>query len=178
LHSNSLVAFQFEVIERLLGAKVSNASAGDDTLLYGCAGRVQGILHARLLLLHFGLRRSADIDDGNAAGELGQTLLQFFAIVVRSGFLNLTADLVNPTLDLFRRTFALNDCRVFLVDRDPLCPAEIFQCEVFKLDPKVLGKTTATGEDRDVLECRLAAVAEARSFHCGNLKGASQLVDH
>ncbi len=86
--------------------------------------------------------------------------------------------LVNPTLDIFGRTFALNDCRVFLVDRDPLRPAEIFQREVFKLDPKVLGKTTTTGQYRDVLERRFAPVAEAGSFHCSNLKGASQLVYH
>jgi hypothetical protein len=33
LHTNSLIAFQFEVIERLLGAKVSNASASNDTVL-------------------------------------------------------------------------------------------------------------------------------------------------
>ena len=61
--------------------QVSNASAGNDTLLDGR----QGIFHASLLLLHFGLGRGADIDNGNSAGELGQTLLQFFAIVVRIG---------------------------------------------------------------------------------------------
>src|ERR1700740_2903176 len=113
---------------------------------------MQGLFHESLLLLHFGLRRGAYTDNGHAASELGQTLLQFFAIVVRSGFLDLTADLVNPTLDIFGRTFALNDCRVFLLDRDPLRPAEIFQREVFKLDPKVLGKTTTTGEHRNILE--------------------------
>jgi len=81
-------------------------------------------------------------------------------------------------LDIFGRTFALNDRRVFLVDRDPLCPAKIFQRDVFKLDPKVLGEATTTGEHRDILEHRFAAVAEAGSFHCGNLEGAPQLVYH
>src|SRR5271165_4120901 len=82
LHTNSLIAFQFEVIERLLGAKVSNASASNDTLLDGCAGRMQGILHARLLLLHFCLRRGADTYHRNAACELSQTLLEFLAMVL------------------------------------------------------------------------------------------------
>ena len=59
---------------------------------------MQGIFHASFLLLHFGLGRGADIDNGNTAGELCQTLLQFFAIVVRSGFLDLTTDLVNSVV--------------------------------------------------------------------------------
>src|SRR5260370_2472582 len=107
---------------------------------------MQGIFHASLLFLHFGLRRRADTDDGNTTGELGQTLLQFLAIVVRSGFLDLTPDLANPTLNIFGRSLALNDRRIFLVDRHPLCTAEIFQRNVFKLHPKILVKTTTTGQ--------------------------------
>src|ERR1700736_1001448 len=95
--TNSLITFQLNVIERLLCAEVSNASAGNDTLLDGRTGRMQGIFHASLLLLHFSLRRGADIDNGNTAGELGQTFLQFFSIVVRSGFLDLTTNLLNST---------------------------------------------------------------------------------
>jgi hypothetical protein len=53
-----------------------------------------------------------------------------------------------------------------------------FQRKVFKLDPKVLGKTTATGKHRDVLERRLASVAEAGCFHCGSLERTPQLVYH
>src|SRR6202051_2267932 len=170
--TNSLITVQLNLIERLLCAEVSNASAGNDTLLDGRTGRMQGIFHASLLLLHLRLRRGADIDNGNTAGELGQTFLQFFTIVVRSGFIDLTTNLLNSALDIFGGTFAFNDRRVFLVDRDPLCPAEIFQRDVFKLDPKVLGKATTTGEHRDILEHRFAAVAEAGSFHCGNLEGA------
>src|SRR5258707_15839053 len=67
---------------------------------------MQGILHASLLLLHLGLGRGADIDYSDTTGELGQTLLQFFAIIVRSGFLDLTPDLVNSALDIFGRTWA------------------------------------------------------------------------
>jgi hypothetical protein len=42
--TNSLITFQLNAIERLLCAKVSNASAGNDTLLDGRTGRMQGIL--------------------------------------------------------------------------------------------------------------------------------------
>src|ERR1700716_2965896 len=172
LHTNGLIAFQFEGIECLLGAKVCNTPAGKDTLLNGCAGRMQGILHASLLLLHLGLGRGADIDYGDTTGELSQTLLQFFAIIVRSGFLDLTPDLVNPALDIFGRTFALNDRRVVFVDGDPLGLTKIVERDVFEFDAEVFGYTTTAGEHRDVLECRFAAVAEAGSFHCGNLKSS------
>src|ERR1700736_5676060 len=75
LYTDGLIAFQFEAIESLLGAKVCNASAGKDALLNRCAGRMQSILHASLLLLHFGLRRGSDTDYGDSTGELSQTLL-------------------------------------------------------------------------------------------------------
>src|SRR5258708_35618190 len=99
---------------------------------------MRGILHASLLLLHLGLGRGADTDYGDTTGELSQTLLQFFAIIVRSGFLNLTPDLVNSALDIFGRTFALNNRCTFFVDADGLGSAQIIQREVFSLDPRVL----------------------------------------
>jgi hypothetical protein len=68
--TNSLITFQLNAIERFLCAKVSNASAGNDTLLDGCTGRMQGIFHASFLLLHFGLGRGADVDNGNTACRL------------------------------------------------------------------------------------------------------------
>src|SRR5208283_846143 len=51
LRTNSLITFQLNAIERLLCAKVSNASSGNDTLFDGCTGRMQGIFHASFLLL-------------------------------------------------------------------------------------------------------------------------------
>jgi len=67
--------------------KVSNASAGNDTLLDGRTGRMQSIFHASFLLLHFGLGSGTDTYYDYITGELGQTLVQFFAIVIRGGFL-------------------------------------------------------------------------------------------
>src|SRR6202162_6134455 len=101
--TNSLITFQLNVVERLLCAKVSNPSAGNDTLLDGRTGRMQGIFHASFLLLHFGLSGGNDIDHGNNTGQLCHTFLQFFTIVVRSGFLDLTTNLLNSALDIFGR---------------------------------------------------------------------------
>jgi len=54
-----------------------------------CAGCVEGVLDAILFLLHFDIGGAADPDHRDAAGELGKTLLQLLAVVVRGGLLDL-----------------------------------------------------------------------------------------
>ena len=71
-----------ELADRRLGAQQSDAAAGDDAFFNGGPGRVQGVVDAVLLLLHFDLGCTADADDGDAAGELGETLLKLFLVVV------------------------------------------------------------------------------------------------
>ena len=50
---------------------------------------MQRVFDTGLLFLHFGLGRRTDLDDGNAAGQLGQALLQLLAIVVGGGLVDL-----------------------------------------------------------------------------------------
>ena len=59
----------------------------------------------------------------------------------------------------------------------PLGAAEHVERDVFELDAEVLGDHLAAGQDRDVLEHRLAAIAEARRLHGRDLEAAAQLVD-
>ena len=106
-------------------AQQGDAAAGDDAFLDGRAGRVQGVLDAGLLLLHLGLGGGADIDDGDAAGELGQALLELLAVVVGGGFLDLAADLVDAALDVGALAAAFDDGGVLLVDDDALGAAEV-----------------------------------------------------
>ena len=61
--------------------------------------------------------------------------------------------------------------------RDALGPTEHLQRHVLELDAKILGNHRARGEDRDVLEHRLAAVAEAGRLDRCHLQAATQLVD-
>jgi hypothetical protein len=61
---------------------------------------VQRVFDASFLLLHLGLGRGADIDDGHTTGELGQAFLQLLAVVIRGGLFDLAADLVDAALDL------------------------------------------------------------------------------
>ncbi len=60
---------------------------------------------------------------------------------------------------------AVDDRGVVLVDGDALGPAEVLQLDAFELDAGLFHDRLAAGEDRDVFEHRLAAIAEARSLH-------------
>ena len=113
----SLVA-DLELLERLERADERHAAAGDDALFDGRAGGVQRVLDAGLLLLHLGLGGRADLDDRDAADQLGQPLLQLLAVVVRGGVLDLRADLLDARLDVGLLAGAVDDGGVVLVDGD------------------------------------------------------------
>ena len=72
---------------------------------------------------------------------------------------------------------AVDDRGVLLLDAHPLGAAEHVEGHVLELDAEVFGDRLAGGEDGDVLEHGLAAVAEARSLDGRDLEAAAQLVD-
>ena len=74
-----LVAFELELVERRDRLQERRAAAGDEALLDGRAGRRERILDAVLLLLELDLGGRADLDDGDAAGQLGEALLELLA---------------------------------------------------------------------------------------------------
>jgi hypothetical protein len=96
---------------------------------------MQGVFDAGLLLLHLGLGGGADLDHRNAAGELGQPLLQLLAVVVRGGLLDLGADLLDAALDRLRIAGAVDDGGVVLVDDDALGAAEVIEADAFRSLP-------------------------------------------
>ena len=79
------------------------------------------------------------------------------------------------SLDLPR---AFDDRGVVLVDGDFLGAAEVLELHVLELDAEVFGDGLAAGQDGDVFEHGLAAIAKARSLDGGALQRAAQLVDH
>ena len=83
-------------------ANQRDAAAGDDALFDSRAGCVHRVLDAGLLLLHLGFGSCTDLDDGNAADQLGETLLELLAVVVGGGLLDLRADLLDAAFDLRR----------------------------------------------------------------------------
>ena len=52
------------------------------------------------------------------------------------------------------------------------------ELDVFQLDAEIFRDHLAAGEDRDVLQHGLAAIAEARGLHGRDVQGAAELVDH
>src|SRR5581483_8282248 len=140
-------------------------------------GRVHGVFDARLLLFQLGLGGRADFDDGDAADQLRQPLLQLLAVVIRGGVFDLGANLLDATLDLRALAGAFDNRRVVFVHDDLLSATEVPDLDAFELDAEVFGDRLAAGKYRDVLQHGFAAVAEARRFDGADLKGAAQLVD-
>ena len=80
--------------------KQSGAASRDDPFLDRGEGRVLGVLDAELPVLELGLGRGADLDDGDAAGELGDALAQLLGVVDRVGLGELLLDLRDAQVDL------------------------------------------------------------------------------
>ena len=66
-------------------------------------------------------------------------------------------------LDVGLLAGAVDDRGVVLVDGDALGAAEVLERDVLELEAELLGDRLAAGEDRDVLQHLLAAIAEARA---------------
>src|SRR3546814_19354906 len=103
-------------------------------------------------------------------------LLELLAIVIAGGVFDLGTDRFGTALDRVGITGAIDERGVVLVDRDALGGAEHAERDVFELDPETLGDDFALAQDRDVLEHRLAAIAEARRLPRGALQHATQHV--
>ena len=150
---------------------------GDDAFLDRRAGRMHRVVDAVLAFLDLDLGRAADADDRDAAGQLGQPLLQFLLVVVRGRLLDLRAQLRAAGLDVGLLAGAVDDRRVVLVDAHLLGPAEHVERDVLELDAEILADHLTAGQDGEVLEHRLAPIAKARRLHRRDLEAAAQLVD-
>src|SRR5579884_2720155 len=171
----------FELRDQLLhvfhAANQRHTATRNSAFFHGSTGCMRCVLNAGLLLLHLGLSGCTDLDDGNAADQLRKALLEFLAVIVRGRLLNLAADLLHAAFDCLGIATAFDDRGVVLVNRDALCTAQVLNLDVLKLDAQVFGDGFAASEDGDVAKHGLAAVAEARGRHRGNVQGATQLVD-
>ena len=139
------------------------AATGDDAFLDGRADGADRVLDAVLLLLELDLGGRADLDDGDAAGQLGEALLELLAVPVGVGVLDLRLDLRDAALHVVLGAGAIDDGRVVLGDDDALGLAEQVERGVLELEADVLADDLAAREHGHVLQHRLAAVAEARA---------------
>src|SRR6266699_1515970 len=128
-----VVVLGAKALEVLGGTQQSDAAARHDAFLDSRTGRMHRVIHAILALLDLDLGRATNADHRDAAGELGETLLQLLAVVVRGGFLDLRLDLAHPRLDVGLLAGAVDDRGVFLVDHDLLGAAEHLDGDAFEL---------------------------------------------
>ncbi len=75
-------------------------------------------------LLELGLGSSADLEHRNAAGKLGEALLELLAVEVRGGVLHLALDLSDTGVDGLLGASATDDDSVVLGDGDGLSGTE------------------------------------------------------
>src|SRR5262249_44873305 len=119
-----VVVLRTEPLEGFAGAQQRDAAARQDAFLDRGAGCMHRVINAILALLHLDLGRAADADDRDAPGELGETLLQLLAVVVRGGLLDLRLDLRDARLDVGLLAGAVDDRGVLLLDHHLLGAAE------------------------------------------------------
>ncbi len=74
------------------GADDGDAAAGEDAFFNRGAAGVQGVFDAGLLFLHGDFGGGADVDLGDAAGELGQAFLELLAVVIAGGVVDLVLE--------------------------------------------------------------------------------------
>src|SRR5215208_5898231 len=122
-----------QVGDGLLCVQEHDATARHDALLEGRAGRRECVLHAMLLLLELRLGSSADLDDGHATGQLGETLLELLPVEVRVGGLDLGADLVDAARDTLGLTGTVDDGGVVLGDYHLPGTPQLVELGVLKL---------------------------------------------
>src|SRR5665811_643851 len=156
----------------------SGAATRDDALFDGRASCRDGVLDTVLLLLELNLGVRPDLDHADTAGQLGETLLELLTVPVRVGALDLALDLVDAASDLVLVTGAVDDGRVVLGNHDASGSAKISKHGRLELETDLFADDGAAGQDGEVLQHRLAAVAEARSLDRNDLEDLANLVDH
>src|SRR5690606_21980001 len=177
LDTDLLVVLGFELVEGRAYLDQGGAAAGHDALFHRSPGRVDRVLDAVLLLLELRLGGSTHADDGHAAGQLGQPLLELLPIVVGVGLFDLALDGLDAALDGSLVALALDDGGLLLGDADLAGPAQHVEGNVLQLRPQIFGDEAATRQDRDVFHHGLAAVTEAGRLHGRDVEGAPHLVD-
>ena len=167
-----------KAVQNVAGAHQGDTTTGNNSLFDGSTRCSERIVDTVFLLFHLHLRGSADVENGYAARQLGQTLLQLLTVVVAGGGFDLRLDLSHATCDVIGRTCTIHNGRVVLVDRHFLSRSQHVQGGVLQFEATLFADNRTTGQDGDVFQHGLAAIAKARSLHSGHFQGTANLVHH
>src|SRR5690606_3274958 len=149
--THGLLGAHLERIERALRTQERDATAGHDALFHGGTRCMKRIFDPSFLLFHLGFGGGTDLDDGNAADELRQPLLQLLAVVVAGGVVDLRADFSLATLDLVLLAGPIDNGGIILVDLDALGLTQIRARYVREFQTQLLAgrlTTRAAGDGR------------------------------
>src|SRR5690606_9899467 len=140
-------------------------AAGHNTFFHSRPGGVERVLNAQFFLFHFGFGRRTDFDHRYAARQLGQPLLQFFAVKVGGRFFQLLFDLVNAGFDFVFVAFAVHDDGVFFRHFHLTGPTQLFNGGGLQFETEFFRNDLAARQNGDVFQHRFTPLAETRRFH-------------
>ena len=137
---------------------------------------MQRVFDAGLLLLHLNLGCRTDLDYGDPAGKLSNTLLHLFFIVIRGGFLDLDTDLIDPTFDIGLAAGTVDHGGVFLSDLHTFGTTQIIDTGSFEAHPDFFGDYLPTGQNCKILQHRFTAIAKPWRLDCTDLNDPANIV--
>ncbi len=133
-----VIVLTLELLQSLSGADVGYTTTWKITFLHRGAGGVESILNPVLFLLHLDLGTGTYIEHSDSSCQFAKSFLKFLLVVVRSGVLNLLADLGDSVSDSLLVTGTTYDCGVVLCDGDFLSLTEHVRSRVLKCEASFL----------------------------------------
>ena len=163
---------------RSTGTQQCHAAASHDAFFNGSTGCVQRIFNAGFFLFHFYFGCSANFDQRNTTGQLGNTFLQLFLVVVASRFFDLDTHLRHAGLDGVFFASAINDGGVFFSHFNFFGLTHLSQSCFFQRQAHFFGDDCAAGQNSDVFQHGLATIAKAWGFNSNSLQDAANVVHY
>src|SRR5712691_5632006 len=133
-----VVVLRAYFLQYFAGAQECDAAAGQDAFLDCGAGGVHRVVDSILALLHLDLGGPADADHRDAAGELGEALLELLAVIVGGGLLDLSLDLGDTRVDVRLLAGTFDDGGVLFLDHHFFGAPEHIDRNIVELDAEIL----------------------------------------
>ena len=131
-----------------------------------------------LLLFEFNFGVCANLDDTNSTSKLCYALLQLLAIPLRVGGSEFIANLVNAICNFSLISCAIDDRGCIFGDNNATRLTKKIKRYLIKLEADLRSDDLTTGQDRNILQHCLAAIAKTRGFNSGRSECSAHAIDH